>query len=136
VTGLATIATLSFVMSATPGPNNVLFAASGPRAGYVGTLPDLVGMLAGLAGIVAACAAGVGQLVLRAPHANVAMTLLASAYLAVAGTPVVDSRCPSRRWRGRRRRGSDVVAPGAATAGQPQDFVGVRGVRVWLPHRR
>lgn len=81
LTWLASVATLSFVMSATPGPNNVLFAASGARVGYARTLPGLVGMLAGFAVILGACAAGLGQLVTRAPRAQLTMTVLASAYM-------------------------------------------------------
>lgn len=78
---LLSVATLSFVMSATPGPNNVLFAASGARVGYVRTLPGIAGMLMGFATILAACAAGIGEIVARAPRAQLAMTLLASAYM-------------------------------------------------------
>ena len=81
LTWLASVATLSFVLSATPGPNNVLFAASGAAVGYVRTLPGIVGMLTGFAAVLAGCAAGVGQLVTRAPGARLAMTVLASAYM-------------------------------------------------------
>lgn len=81
LTWLASIATLAFVMSATPGPNNVLFAASGARVGYFRTLPSLAGMLAGFAVILAACAAGVGELVTRAPRTELAMTFAASVYM-------------------------------------------------------
>ena len=78
---LASIATLSFVMSATPGPNNVLFAASGARVGYRRTLPGIVGMLSGFALILAACGTGIGQLIARAPRTQSAMTVVASAYM-------------------------------------------------------
>ena len=78
---LVSVATLSFVMSATPGPNNVLFAASGARVGYARTLPGIAGMLMGFAMILAACAAGVGEVVARAPRAQLAMTVVASTYM-------------------------------------------------------
>lgn len=81
VTWLLSVATLSFVMSATPGPNNVLFAASGARVGYVRTIPALLGMLAGFTVILGACAAGLGQLVARAPTTQTAMTVVASFYM-------------------------------------------------------
>lgn len=78
---LLSVATLSFVMSATPGPNNVLFAASGSRVGYARTLPAIAGMLAGFAFILAASAAGVAEVVARAPRAQLLMTAAASVYM-------------------------------------------------------
>jgi len=82
ITWLVSVAALAFVMAGTPGPNNVLFAASGARVGYLRTLPGLAGMLTGFAGILAACALGLGELVARAPDMQTAMTVLASCYMA------------------------------------------------------
>ena len=79
---VASLVTLAFVMSVTPGPNNVLFAASGSRSGYVGSLPVLAGMVGGFAAVIAACMAGVGALVGSSPRAHVALTVLAAAYMA------------------------------------------------------
>lgn len=73
---------LAFVMAGTPGPNNVLFAASGAKVGFRRTVPGLLGMLGGFTTILTACALGVGELVTRAPWAQLAMTGLASAYMA------------------------------------------------------
>lgn len=81
LTWLASLATLALVISATPGPNNVLFAASGGRVGLTGTLPGILGMLVGSAVINATCALGAGQLVSESPRAELAMTALASAYM-------------------------------------------------------
>ncbi len=78
---LLSVATLSFVMSATPGPNNVLFAASGTRVGYMRTVPALAGMLGGFSVVLGACAAGVGRVVALAPQAQLVMTTAASGYM-------------------------------------------------------
>ncbi len=82
---LASLALLVFVMAATPGPNNILFAASGARVGYRRTVPGLVGMLAGFTVILAACALGIGALVPREPAAQTSMTGLMSGYMAWLG---------------------------------------------------
>ncbi|HKQ29756.1 MAG TPA: LysE family translocator, partial [Burkholderiales bacterium] len=44
---LLPLATYSFVMSVTPGPNNVLLTASGANFGYRRTLPHILGIGAG-----------------------------------------------------------------------------------------
>jgi threonine/homoserine/homoserine lactone efflux protein len=76
------VALLSFVMSATPGPNNVLFAAAGARQGYGRTVPMLSGMLLGFIVLIGACAAGVGGLVSGQAWTQVLLTAVASAYMA------------------------------------------------------
>ncbi|PRX50934.1 threonine/homoserine/homoserine lactone efflux protein [Prauserella shujinwangii] len=78
---LASVTALAFVMAVTPGPNNVLFAASGARVGYLRTLPGLLGMTTGFAAIIAVSGAGVGALVARSPWLRLALTVGASLYL-------------------------------------------------------
>jgi threonine/homoserine/homoserine lactone efflux protein len=75
------VALLAFVMAATPGPNNVLFAAAGARQGYLRTVPMLGGMIAGFVVLVAACVAGIGSLVAGQPWSRLALTVLASGYM-------------------------------------------------------
>lgn len=82
---LLSLATLSFVMSVTPGPNNILFAASGSRVGFTRSLPILAGMLGGFALVIVACRAGIGALVDESRAAETALTVMAAAYLGWLG---------------------------------------------------
>ncbi|MBA3265181.1 MAG: LysE family transporter [Nocardioidaceae bacterium] len=72
---------LAFVMSVTPGPNNVIFAASGGRVGFLGTLPIMVGMLVGFASVIGLCAAGIGSAVGDSKRAQILLSLSAAAYM-------------------------------------------------------
>ena len=78
---LGSIALLAFVMAATPGPNNLLFAAAGARNGYVRTIPMLAGMLGGFVGLVGAGLLGVGGVVEAVPGSHLVLTAGASAYM-------------------------------------------------------
>ncbi len=44
---LLPLATYCFLMSSTPGPNNLLLTASGANFGYRGSLPHILGIMAG-----------------------------------------------------------------------------------------
>lgn len=52
----------ALVMSATPGPNNVLVASSGANFGYRRTLPHILGICMGFPFMLAACWVGVAAL--------------------------------------------------------------------------
>jgi threonine/homoserine/homoserine lactone efflux protein len=102
ITWLASLALLVFVMAATPGPNNILFAASGAHVGYRRTVPGLLGMLGGFAVILAACALGIGAVVPRGPAAQTSTTGLMSCYMVWLGL---------RLWR------APASGPGRTEAG-------------------
>jgi threonine/homoserine/homoserine lactone efflux protein len=78
---LAALASLALVMSVTPGPNNVLFAASGSRVGFLHSLPILLGMLGGFGAVIAASCLGVGALVGDSPEAQLVLRCLAASYM-------------------------------------------------------
>ncbi len=80
-TWLASVATLALVMAATPGPNNVLFAASGARVGYLRSLPALFGMLVGFSCVIGASALGIGSLMKTYPDLKVSLQVAASGYM-------------------------------------------------------
>ena len=52
----------AFVMSATPGPNNIMLLASGAQFGYRRTLPHIVGIGVGVALLITSVLLGLGAL--------------------------------------------------------------------------
>ena len=70
----------AFVGAATPGPNNFLLLASGIRAGFRQTLPFVFGISLGFATLLGLVGAGLGQLFLRFPEAQIALKILGTAY--------------------------------------------------------
>jgi len=78
-------ATYSFVMWATPGPNNVMLTASGANFGFRRTLPHMLGICSGFALQMLAVCAGLGALFSRWPHLQDALRWLGAAYLVWLG---------------------------------------------------
>ena len=81
ITWLVAVAVFSAVMSVTPGPNNVLLAASGLRFGFARSLPFVVGIQSGLLALVLLVDLGLGELVGRWPVIIVVLRVLGSLYL-------------------------------------------------------
>ena len=67
MTILLSLANLSFVMSATPGPNNVMVMASAARYGMRRTLPHVLGVTFGFPAMLALVGAGIGAFALASP---------------------------------------------------------------------
>ena len=61
-------ATYSFVMSITPGPNNVMLTASGATFGFRKTVPHILGVCAGFSAVLFAVCAGLDALFTRWPE--------------------------------------------------------------------
>jgi threonine/homoserine/homoserine lactone efflux protein len=78
---LGPLALFAFVSSITPGPNNLLVMRSGARFGLLPTSPHMLGIEAGLAGLVLLAHVGVGALLLALPVAFVALRWLCFGYL-------------------------------------------------------
>lgn len=68
-------------MSITPGPNNVMVAASGATFGYRATLPHVLGIGIGAALQVVLVALGVGAVFLQFPVLHTALAFAGAAYL-------------------------------------------------------
>lgn len=79
------LATYSFVMSITPGPNNVMLTASGATFGFRRTLPTLLGVSAGYALLLVGVAAGLGALFARWPTLQTILRWAGAAYLVYLG---------------------------------------------------
>lgn len=78
---VAPIAIFTFVASITPGPNNIMLAASGLQYGFRQTLPHIVGIQLGFNLLILLAYLGISQLLLNLPGALLLLRLLGSAYL-------------------------------------------------------
>lgn len=85
-------------MTWSPGPNNLMLAASGARFGYRRTLPHVLGIMFGGFSIFFAMAMGLGVIFEAYPQIQTAMKFIGSAYLlylayriAVAPMPTDDN---------------------------------------------
>ncbi|GAB1262468.1 LysE family translocator [Aurantivibrio plasticivorans] len=71
----------AFVASITPGPNNLMLAASGMQFGFIKTVPHALGIELGMTVIFIMCGYGIGQTVLTSPNARWLLSFAASLYL-------------------------------------------------------
>lgn len=93
---------MTFVISATPGPNMLLVMSHGARFGLRPAIWTMAGCMTALIGMVSISAAGVGALLHSFPAVFDALRYLGAAYLAYlgynlwhAGVPVGDAPAPS-----------------------------------------
>ena len=77
--------TYTFVMSITPGPNNVMLTASGANFGFRRTLPHILGIGVGFVVQLLAVCAGLSALFARWPAAQSALGWVGAAYLLYLG---------------------------------------------------
>jgi threonine/homoserine/homoserine lactone efflux protein len=78
---LLPLAAYSFVMSVTPGPNNVLLTASGANFGYRRTLPHILGIGAGHSLQVGLTCLGLGVLFQTYPILHLILKVAGTLYL-------------------------------------------------------
>jgi threonine/homoserine/homoserine lactone efflux protein len=78
-------ATYTFVMSITPGPNNVMLTASGANFGFRRTLPHILGIGCGFVVQLLGVCAGLAALFTRWPAVQIALAWVGSAYLLYLG---------------------------------------------------
>jgi threonine/homoserine/homoserine lactone efflux protein len=78
-------ATYAFVMSITPGPNNVMLTAAGANFGLRRTLPHILGISCGFGAQVAAVCGGLGILFTRWSQLHLALKWLGAGYLLYLG---------------------------------------------------
>src|SRR5688572_32836591 len=87
-------ATYSFVMSITPGPNNVMLTASGANYGFRRTVPHLFGVTIGHTAQTLAVCAGLGAIFLQWPGLQTALQWIGAAYLIYMGWRLLGSSGP------------------------------------------
>lgn len=85
-------ATYAFVMSITPGPNNVMLTAAGANFGLRRTVPHILGVTAGFGVLVAAACGGLAVLFTRWPQVHIALKWVGAAYLVFLGWQILRSR--------------------------------------------
>lgn len=78
---LLPLMTYCFVMSGTPGPNNVLLTAAGANFGYRGTVPQILGTNSGVAALTWLCCMGLGSVFVAYPVAHQVLRVVGSLYL-------------------------------------------------------
>jgi len=70
-----------FVMSITPGPNNMMLTASGANFGYWRTLPQILGIHAGGVVLALVCCMGLGRLFVEWPALQATLRVAGATYL-------------------------------------------------------
>jgi threonine/homoserine/homoserine lactone efflux protein len=81
LTDLLPLAAFAFVMSITPGPNNLMLLNSGVRFGVRRSMPHVLGITVGFGGLIAVAFAGVATLVLLNPGVMTVLTVCCVLYL-------------------------------------------------------
>jgi threonine/homoserine/homoserine lactone efflux protein len=78
-------ATYSFVMSITPGPNNVMLTASGATFGFRKTIPHILGVVSGFSVVLFGVCAGLDAVFTRWPEIQAVLRWVGAAYLVYLG---------------------------------------------------
>jgi threonine/homoserine/homoserine lactone efflux protein len=78
---LFAISLFGFVMSVTPGPNNIMLLASGAQFGYQKTLPHILGILIGIASMLALILLGLGLVFEKYPVLYDLLKIIGTLYL-------------------------------------------------------
>ena len=81
-----------FVMSITPGPNNLMLTASGANFGYRLTLPQVLGCVMGNVALTLVACNGLGQLFVAFPAAQVTLRTGGALYLVWLAWKLAQSR--------------------------------------------
>jgi len=81
VNSLLPLVTFVFVCSITPGPNNLMLAASGVGFGLRRTLPHIAGVSVGFVLLLITCGLGVGALLTGLDGSGVVLKFVGSGYL-------------------------------------------------------
>ncbi len=77
----AALVVFACVMSFTPGPNNILLAASGVNFGFTRTIPHMAGVAVGFLVLLAACAAGLGLVFVAVPALHIVLKVVGAVYM-------------------------------------------------------
>ena len=101
-TSLTALALYAFVMSITPGPNNLMLTTSGLIFGMARTWPHILGIPVGVAVQLVAVGAGLGAAFALEPRIQVALKAVGTLYLLWLA---------SRLWRAAAMRDVEIARP-------------------------
>jgi threonine/homoserine/homoserine lactone efflux protein len=104
------LVSFAFVSSITPGPNNLMLAASGVNFGFLRTIPHMLGVGIGFGILQLAIGFGVGGVLLTVPELRWALKGIGAAYLLWLAWKMATAR-PAAKAR-------------AGDAARPMSFVG------------
>lgn len=93
--------TYAFVMSITPGPNNVMLTASGATFGFRRTLPHLLGVVFGFVVQLLLVCAGLSALFSRWPALQTALSWAGAGYLVYLGVRMLKSSAANAQGKTR-----------------------------------
>jgi threonine/homoserine/homoserine lactone efflux protein len=88
------MAVFASVMAFTPGPNNIMLAASGVNFGFMRTIPHMSGVTVGFFVLQAACAAGLGVVFVAVPALHVVLKIAGTIYMLWLAFRVATARLP------------------------------------------
>ncbi len=83
-----------FISTITPGPNNLLLAASGLRFDVRRSVPHVLGIHLGVYLLILLCGLGLGQLLLQSENALFALRIFGSLYLLYLAWKILGFRMP------------------------------------------
>ncbi len=86
------LAVFANVMAFTPGPNNILLAASGLNFGFARTVPHLIGVDVGFVVLLAVFAAGLGLIFAALPALQLVLKIAGAAYMLWLAWKVASAR--------------------------------------------
>jgi threonine/homoserine/homoserine lactone efflux protein len=90
--GLTSLAAYCALMSGTPGPNNVMLAASGANFGYRRTLPYLLGINTGVYSLTVIVCLGLGAVFTQYPQFHSVLKITGALYLVYLSWQLARSR--------------------------------------------
>jgi threonine/homoserine/homoserine lactone efflux protein len=128
----------SCVMAFTPGPNNILLAASGVNFGFVRTLPHMIGVTIGFVVMLLAGGVGIGLLFATFPSLQIVLKVAGAAYMlflawkvATAHHSGADREAPARPFTFMQAAAFQWINPKAIIAAVSAIAVYVRPGHEW-----
>lgn len=114
---VAAVLTFAVSMSVTPGPNNIMVAASGATFGYRRTIPHMLGISVGFPVMLAAVGVGLGTVFAARPLAHEVLRYVGIGYMLFLAWKIARARPPEADAAGA------TGATGGESASRPISFL-------------